>query len=117
MTDNQEIARQAGHMGVGSRLKEQPAEELLQSAFAYEISDGPLLYHAMSLADLAHVVMLCEVGMIPAAARASLVAGLLKLHAIPGDQFPYDPVFGDIYTNREQALRQHVPNGDGWLRA
>ncbi len=117
MTDNQEIARQAGHMGVGSRLKEQPAEELLQSAFAHEVSDGPLLYHAMSLADLAHVVMLCEVGVIPQAAQASLVAGLLKLHAIPGDQFPYDPVFGDVYTNREQALRQYVPNGDGWLRA
>src|SRR5258706_4488204 len=104
-------------MGFGSRLKEQPAEDLLNSAFAHEISDGPLLYRAMSLADIAHVVMLCEIGVIPEAMRANLMAGLLTLHAIPGDEFPFDPVFGDVYTNREQALREHVPQGDGWLRA
>lgn len=114
---NRERAQQAGHMGFGSRLKEQPAEELVASAFAHEVSDGPLLYHAMSLADIAYVVMLCEAGIVPKQVQADLVAGLLKLHAIPGAQFPFDPVFGDIYTNREQALREHVPQGDGWLRA
>jgi argininosuccinate lyase len=106
-------------MGYGSRLKEQPADELVQSAFAHEVADGPLLYRGMSLADLAHIVMLCEVEVIPKAARTDLLSGLLKLHEISGDKFPFDPVFGDVYTNREQALRREVPQGgaDGWLRA
>lgn len=114
---NKTRAQQSGHMGFGSRLKEQPADELLQSAFAHEIGDGPLLYRAMSLADLAHVVMLAEAGIIPVPMVAPLLRGLLALHAIPPAEFPYDPVFGDIYTNREQALRQQVVEGDGWLRA
>jgi argininosuccinate lyase len=110
------LAQQSGHMGYGSRLKEQPAEELLNSAFAHEIGDGPLLYRAMSLADVAHVVMLAEAGLIPDDMCPLLLAGLLALHDIPGADFPFDPVFGDVYTNREQALRQRVAEGDGWLR-
>jgi argininosuccinate lyase len=118
MSDPKQRAAQAGHMGYGSRLTEQPADELLQSAFAHEVSDGALLYHGMSLADLAYCIMLCECGLIPRPARQPLMRGLLELHAIPPDQFPFDPVYGDIYTNREQALRERVPEGgaDGWLR-
>lgn len=108
-----------GHLGVGGRLKEGPADELVQSAFAHEVGDGPWLYRGMSLADLAHVVMLCEIGAIPPEARATLLKGLLTLHDIPADQFPYNPIYGDIYTNREQKLRELIPTGgaDGWLRA
>ncbi|HRE46756.1 MAG TPA: lyase family protein [Aggregatilineales bacterium] len=123
MTDNRDKARQSGHMGVGSRLKEQPAEELLNTAFAHEVGDGPLLYQAMSLTDLAYVIMLKEEGLLPQDAGAALLRGLLTLHAIPPDEFPYDPIFGDIYTNREQKLREVMPptereqGFDGWLRA
>lgn len=118
MSDSKERAAQVGHMGYGARLTEQPADELIQSAFAHEVSDGALLYRGMSLADLAYCVMLCESGLIPYAARQPLLRGLLELHAIPPEQFPFDPSYGDIYTNREQALRERVPEGgaDGWLR-
>ena len=119
MSENKQRAAQAGHMGYGSRLKEQPADELVQSAFAHEVADGVLLYHGMSLADLAYCVMLCECALIPPPARPPLLRGLLELHTIPADQFPFDPVYGDIYTNREQALRERVPPesaADGWLR-
>ncbi|MFQ3535591.1 MAG: argininosuccinate lyase [Aggregatilineales bacterium] len=118
MSNSKQRAAQAGHMGYGSRLTEQPADELIQSAFAHEVGDGALLYHGMSLADLAYCVMLCECGLIPQQARQPLLRGLLELHAIPPEQFPFDPVYGDIYTNREQALRERVPSGgaDGWLR-
>jgi argininosuccinate lyase len=115
----QEAARQSGHLEVGARLKAAPDEALLNTAFAHEVRDGPLLYRAMSFADLAYVVMLCEENLIPPASRPSLLQGLLHLHNIPPEQFPFSPIFGDIYTNRENALRQHTgadSGADGWLR-
>ncbi|MEW5958475.1 MAG: argininosuccinate lyase [Chloroflexota bacterium] len=108
---------QAGHLGVGDRLKEGPAPELVASAFALEAGDGPLLYRAMSLADLAHAVMLIETGLIPPAAGDRLLAVLLELHAIPPEQFPFDPARGDAYSNREYVLRQQAPEAAGWLQA
>jgi argininosuccinate lyase len=108
---------QTGHLGLGDRLKEGPAPELVASAFALEAGDGPLLYRGMSLADLTHAVMLIETGLIPLEARASLLAALLELHAIPGHEFPFDPARGDAYNNREYVLRQKAPQAAGWLQA
>ncbi len=108
---------QTGHLGVGDRLKEGPAPELVASAFALEAGDGPLLYRAMSLADLAHAIMLIETGLIPPAAGVRLLAALLELHAIPPEQFPFDPTRGDAYSNREYVLRQKAPEVAGWLQA
>ena len=104
-------------LGVGARLKEEPAPELVASAFALEAGDGPLLHHGMSLADLAHAVMLIETKIIPPAAGAKLLATLLDMHAIPAEIFPFDPTRGDAYTNREYALRQKAPEVAGWLQA
>jgi argininosuccinate lyase len=111
------MAEAGGQLGVGDRLREGPAPELVDSAFALEAGDGPLLYQAMSLADLAHALMLIEVGLIPPDAGATLLAALLDLHNIPGDTFPFDPAQGDAYTNREYVLRQKVPQVAGWLQA
>ncbi len=104
-------------LGLGDRLKEGPAPELVTSAFALEAGDGPLLCRGMSIADLAHAVMLTEAGLIPASARAELLAALLDMHAIPPDQFPFDPARGDVYRNREYVLRQKAPETAGWLQA
>jgi argininosuccinate lyase len=111
------VSEQKRLLGVGARLKEEPAPELVASAFALEASDGPLLYHGMSLADLAHAVMLIEVGIIPPSTGATLLAALLEMHAIPAESFPFDPTRGDAYTNREYALRQKAPEVAGWLQA
>src|SRR5512145_627730 len=108
---------QPGHLGLGDRLKESPAPELVASAFALEAGDGPLLYEGMSLADLAHAVMLLEVGLIPPSAGAELLAALLALHGIPAADFPFDPARGDAYNNREYVLRQKAPEVAGWLQA
>jgi argininosuccinate lyase len=102
---------------LGDRLKEGPASEMISSAFALEAGDGPLLYEGMSLADLAHGVMLVEIGLIPAEIGAKLLAGLLELHAIPAAEFPFDPARGDAYNNREYVLRQQAPEVAGWLQA
>jgi argininosuccinate lyase len=107
----------SGHLGLGDRLKEGPAPELITSAFALETGDGPLLYDGMSLADLAQAVMLIETGLLPGPAGAELLAVLLELHQIPPDEFPFDPARGDAYNNREYILRQRAPAVAGWLQA
>jgi argininosuccinate lyase len=66
------MGEQKDHLGVGGRLQEGPAPELVASAFALEAGDGPLLYHGMNLADLAHAVMLIEIGVIPSNPAAKL---------------------------------------------
>ena len=104
-------------LGQGDRLREGPAAELIDAAFALEAGDGPLLYHGMSLADLAQAVMLIEVDLIPVEAGPNLLTALLDLHAIPPDQFPFDPAHGDAYTNREHVLRQKALHVAGWLQA
>jgi argininosuccinate lyase len=111
------MSEQIGHLGLGDRLKEGPAPELIASAFALEAGDGPLLYDGMSLADLAHAVMLIEAKLIPAPTGAELLAALLELHRLPAAEFPFDPVRGDAYNNREYVLRQRAPVASGWLQA
>ncbi len=110
------MSEHSGHLGQGDRLKEGPAPELVASAFALEVGDGPLLYHGMSLADLAHVVMLIEVGIVPTPAGAELLSALLAMYAIPPADFPFDPLHGDAYTNREYYLRGQAPAVVGWLK-
>jgi argininosuccinate lyase len=106
-----------GDLGVGDRFVEGPAPELIQAAFALETSYGPLLHWGMSLADLAHAVVLAEAKIVPAEAGRQLLAALLELHAIPANEFPFDPARGDAYTNREHLLRQRAPEAAGWLQA
>src|SRR5712692_6070187 len=102
-------------LGVGSRLAAGPAAELVQTAFARELADQLALFRGMSLADLAHTVMLIETGVTPRAAGASLLESLLALHEQPPDFFP-TPEAGDLYTNREAWLATRTP-AVGWLVA
>ena len=85
----------AGHPGIGDRLAEAPAPELVRSAFAREAEYGPLLYHGMSLADLASTVASIEAGIVPPTVGARLLQALLELHDIPAHEFPFDPAAGD----------------------
>jgi argininosuccinate lyase len=111
------MTKPSGHLGLGDRLKEGPAPEMISSAFALEAGDGPLLYEGMSLADLAHAIMLVEIGLIPPKIGARLLVALLELHAIPAAEFPFDPARGDAYNNREYVLRRQAPQAAGWLQA
>jgi argininosuccinate lyase len=102
-------------LGVGSRLAAGPAPELIATAFARELADQLPLFHGMSLADLAHTIMLVEMGVIPVAAGQDLMEALLALHTKPLDFAP-DPALGDLYTNREAWLASRTP-ATGWLGA
>ncbi len=102
-------------LGVGSRLATGPAAELVQTAFARELADQLALFKGMSLADMAHTVMLIETGVIPPAEGASLLSALLALDEYPADFIPI-PESGDLYTNREAWLATKTPTV-GWLGA
>jgi argininosuccinate lyase len=102
-------------LGVGSLLATGPAAELVRTAFARELADQLPLFRGMSLADLAHTVMLLEVGVIPSADGASLLSALLTLHESPSDFIP-TPEAGDLYTNREAWLAART-SAVGWLGA
>src|SRR6266516_5723877 len=102
-------------LGVGSRLASGPAAELVQTAFARELADQLALFRGMSLADMAHTVMLIEAGVIPLAEGATLLSALLALHEYPPDFNPI-PESGDLYTNREAWLAART-TAVGWLGA
>ena len=102
-------------LGVGSRLASGPAAELVQTAFARELADQLALFRGMSMADLAHTVMLIEAGVIPPAEGSALLSALLALHEYPPDFTP-NPALGDLYTNREAWLASRT-TAVGWLGA
>jgi argininosuccinate lyase len=104
------------HSATG-RLKTGPALEMVQSANRLEVSSAPVLYEGLSLADLAHIAMLVETQVIPWAFGQQLLMALLDAHAIPVEEFPFDPGLGDVYKNREHHINQRVPEGGGWLGA
>lgn len=99
------------------RLKKGPAPELVQSANRLELSYGPALMEGMSLADIAHVVVLMETGVAPWGRGQELLSTLLSTHDTPADDLPLDPAWGDVYENRERYIKQQAPDSGGWLRA
>ena len=103
--------------GEGGRLREGPAEELKEAAFGLEIADAPILHHGCSLADLGHIVMLMEVGVVPEDAGRRLLALLLELHEVPVAEFPLDAALEDVYSNREAWVRARDEEAAGWLGA
>jgi argininosuccinate lyase len=98
-------------------LKEAPAPELVQSAYRLETDDSAVLWREMSLADLAHVIMLVEVGVLPDEIGRRLLRLLLELHQIPVEGVRLDPVLGDLYSNREGWVSQRDAEAAGWLSA
>jgi argininosuccinate lyase len=105
-------------LGRGGRLRGGAAGELVAAAYAAESAHGPRLARGLSLADLAHAVALVEGGDLGGDDAKSLLRGLLELHAIPGDAFPWDPSLGDAFNAREAELERRVGRAAaGWLSA
>ncbi|MEA2282430.1 MAG: argininosuccinate lyase [Solirubrobacteraceae bacterium] len=111
MTETDELGR-------GGRLRGGAAGELVAAAYAAESAHGPRLAHGLSLADLAHAVALVEGGDLAGEDATGLLRGLLELHEIPGDEFPWDPSLGDAFNAREAELERRVGrSAAGWLSA
>lgn len=94
-----------------------PAPELIDSGFALETADAPLLHAGLNLADLAHVIDLHERGVIPTPAARRLVEVLLRAVQTPAEEFPYDPRYGEPYNSRERAFSAEIGADAGWLHA
>ena len=108
----------AEELGRGGRLRGAAAGELVAAAYAAESAHGPRLARGLSLADLAHAVALVEGGDLAGDDAQALLRGLLELHAIPGDEFPWDPALGDAFNAREAELERRVGrSAAGWLSA
>ena len=111
MTESEELGR-------GGRLRGAAAGELVTAAFAAESAHGPRLARGLSLADLAHAVALVEGGDLRGDDAGALLRGLLELHDIPGDEFPWDPARGDAFNAREAELERRAGrSAAGWLSA
>jgi len=109
---------EAEELGRGGRLRGAAAGELVAAAYAAESAHGPRLAHGLSLADLAHAVALVEGGDLAGDDATALLRGLLELHAISGDEFPWDPALGDAFNAREAELERRVGrSAAGWLSA
>ena len=102
---------------VAARATEAPARELVEAGFALEVADAPLLHRGFGLADLAHVLVLREQGLIPPSAAARLLRAVLEALDQPPEAFPYDPVLGDAYNCRERWFVDHLGDDAGWLHA
>jgi argininosuccinate lyase len=104
-----------GYLGADARIRSGPAPELVDAGYALEIGDAALLHRGLGLADLAHLLMLDEAGVVPGEDSAVLLATLLEWLDVPAEAFPYDPTYGDAYNSRERELeRRHGPIA-GWL--
>jgi argininosuccinate lyase len=97
--------------------REAPAPELIEAGFALEVADAPLLHEGLNLADLAHVLVLHEQGLMPDDAASRLLGVLLEVCRTPADEFPYEAEYGDPYNCRERYFVDRIGNDAGWLHA
>lgn len=97
--------------------QEAPAPELVEAGFALEIADAPLLHEGLNLADIAHVIVLNEQGVIPEEAARRLLGLLSEVVRMTPEEFPYDERFGDAYNSRERFFIERLGTDAGWLHA
>jgi len=96
---------------------EGPAQELIDSGFALENADAPLLHRGLNLADLAHVLDLHERGVVARGPAQRLLREVLEACRTPAAEFPYDPAYGEPYNSRERHFAARIGNDAGWLHA
>ncbi|GAB3201190.1 argininosuccinate lyase [Nocardioides hungaricus] len=97
--------------------KDQPARQLIDAGFAWEIADAPLLHHGLNLADIAHVLDLRHRRLVPEPAAARLLGVLLEAHGTAPEDFPYHAEYGEPYNSRERHFVATIGDDAGWLHA
>jgi argininosuccinate lyase len=112
----------------GGRLREGPSRELIASAYRLELQSAPALMPELVLADLAHILVLLDEGLIPLGPGKELLGALLELREAgprrqsagasdPGDPgaIHLDAALGDLVMNREAWLRERIGRTAGYL--
>ncbi|HKA05343.1 MAG TPA: lyase family protein [Acidimicrobiales bacterium] len=93
------------------------ARELVDVAFAYEISTAGILHDGLNLADMAHVLQQLDRGIIPRHEAVKLASVLLAADAVPATEFGYDAALGEPYNSRERVFSAALGDTAGWLHA
>ena len=104
-----------GYLGSEGRLAAGPSSPLVGAGYALELADASFLHRGLNLADLAHVLELDEIGILPEGVAVALCRQLLDFGATAAEDFPYDPVYGDAYNSRERELERRLGAVAGWL--
>jgi argininosuccinate lyase len=105
------------YLDAGGRLRRGPSALLVETAFRRELAYAGALYEGISYADLAHVLMLAEAGVVPAEPANALLAALVELHDQGLAALRLEAKWGDLYNNRDSELQRRVPQAAGWLHA
>lgn len=104
-----------GYLGSDTLVRSGPAPELVKAGYMLEVADAPLLHRGFGLADLAHILTLHDLGIIPDDDVIRLLESLLDVMNIAPEDFPYDPLYGDAYNSREREFVNRVGKAAGWL--
>ncbi len=106
-----------GYLGSTARIVSGPAPELVESGYRLELADGEILYRGFGLADLAHVLELCDLGIGSRAELSALSEQLLAIGELEWQTISYDERYGDVFNVRERMLEHSLGSGAGWLSA
>jgi argininosuccinate lyase len=109
------MGEEPGFLGLGGRLGSAAGDELVAAGFATEVADAHLLHDGFALADIAHVLALDDLGVLPPGDTHALLGALLEMAAVPAAEFPYDPAYGDPWNSRERRLEALAGGRAGWL--
>lgn len=104
-----------GYLGTDGRITSGPAPELVTAGYALEVGDAEILHEGLMLADLAHVIVLCEQGLIDDPAARALLGAILEMGSLPAEEFPYDVRLGDAYNSRERELERRLGSDAGYV--
>jgi argininosuccinate lyase len=104
-----------GFLGLGGRLGAAAGDALVSSGFATEIADARILHDGFALADLAHVLALDDLGVLPPGDACALLGAVLEMAAIRPEEFPYDPTYGDPWNSRQRHLEALAGARAGWM--
>ena len=103
------------YYGDGGRLKGRPDPMLINTAYAHDCDDGPVLLDGLLKANMAHALMLIEEGIIPKDEGQKLLSGLVELTKRPASRFEFNPELGDAYNSVDHELTRLIGKASGWL--
>jgi len=99
--------------GVGSRLSQGPAQELIEYGYKQEIEEAHYNFSHEMWNHKAHTVMLCEQGIVAKAAAARILRALREIEAMGVKRFPMDPAKGELFYNIESYVLQRADEDAG----
>jgi argininosuccinate lyase len=99
--------------GVGSRLSQGPARELIEYGYKQEIEEAHYTFPHEMWNHKAHTLMLYEQRIIARAAAVRILRVLGEIDRMGLARFPMDPAKGELYYNIESYLIQKAGEDAG----